>query len=39
MAEPSFDLLDSDFFYCFDLFSTDFEFEEHKANVKENEDC
>jgi len=39
IAEPSFDLLDSDFFDCFDLFSTDFEFEEQKENVKENEDC
>jgi len=27
------------FFYCFDLFSTDFEFEEQKENLKENEDC
>jgi len=36
MAEPSFDLLDLDFF---DLFSTDFEFEEQKENLKENEIC
>jgi len=37
--DSSFDLLDSDLFDCFDLFSTDFEFEEHKEHVKENEDC
>jgi len=39
MAEPSFNLLDTDFCDCFDLFSKDFEFKEHKENVQENEDC
>jgi len=34
MAEPSFDLLDSDFFDFIDLFSKDFEFKKYKENVK-----
>ena len=39
MAEHSFNLLDTDFCDCFDLFSKNFEFKEHKENVQENEDC